>query len=130
MSTRVQTSAQINNTKFRFINFIYLQNKFYNIINFQLSSRDSGYPDWDAEQWNNARLRSGSISGSSVEGRSSQRKFPQVPGAPTLARHSASVFDLNNMQQQQQQRHQHLNSPFQPLQQVVIFDFLYNYYHF
>ncbi|KAJ8960923.1 hypothetical protein NQ318_020223 [Aromia moschata] len=77
------------------------------------SSRDSGYPDWEMDQWN-SRLRSGSVSGSDA-GRSLQRKLsntscpPQGRGVP----HSASVFDLNNPM-----AHHHHHHPFMPMQQA------------
>ncbi|RZC33722.1 IBR domain containing protein [Asbolus verrucosus] len=58
-------------------------------------SRDSGYPDWETEQWN-SRLRSGSISGSE-SGARLQRKLSNTSCPPPRGLpHSASVFDLNN----------------------------------
>lgn len=62
-------------------------------------------------------MRSGSISGSSIDGRPAQRKLSQSSAAPPLSRHSASVFDLNNMPQHQH-HHQGAQSPFQPISQV------------
>ncbi|KAG5896886.1 hypothetical protein JTB14_033524 [Gonioctena quinquepunctata] len=62
----------------------------------QPSSRDSGYPDWEMEEWKN-RARSGSVSGSDM-GNRVQRKFSNISCPPPSrgVPHSASVFDLNN----------------------------------
>ncbi|CAG9825410.1 unnamed protein product [Phaedon cochleariae] len=62
----------------------------------QPSSRDSGYPEWEMEDWN--RRRAGSISGSDMEKQHLQRKLSNVscpPGGRAVP-HSASVMDLHN----------------------------------
>lgn len=69
-------------------------------------------------------MRSGSISGSSVEGQGRvQRKLSQVSAAP-LARHSASVFDLNNVS------HQNHPSAFHPMGQVILNFIFFTYFIF
>nr|XP_023015110.1 titin isoform X1 [Leptinotarsa decemlineata] len=63
----------------------------------QPSSRDSGYPEWEMDEWKKHHTRGGSITGSDV-GNRVQRKLsntscpPHSRGVPL----SASVFDLNN----------------------------------
>ncbi|XP_063922547.1 E3 ubiquitin-protein ligase lubel isoform X3 [Zophobas morio] len=75
-------------------------------------SRDSGYPDWENEQWNNSRFRSGSISGS--ESGSRLRKLSNTSCPPPRSMpHSASVFDLNNTMP-----HHHHHHGFMPMQQA------------
>ncbi|XP_018564657.1 uncharacterized protein LOC108906015 isoform X2 [Anoplophora glabripennis] len=60
----------------------------------QSLSRDSGYPDWEQEQWN-SRFRSGSISGSDA-GRQRKLSNTSCPPPGRGLPHSTSVFDLNN----------------------------------
>jgi E3 ubiquitin-protein ligase RNF31 len=74
-------------------------------------SRDSGYPDWETEQWN-SRFRSGSISGSDSGNRMRKLSNTSCPPPRTLP-HSASVFDLNNTMPPHHHHH-----GFMPMQQA------------
>ncbi|XP_076270641.1 linear Ubiquitin E3 ligase isoform X1 [Rhynchophorus ferrugineus] len=80
----------------------------------QPSSIDSGYPDWEKDQWQ-MRNRTGSISGSETGSRLA-RKLSNTscpPGNRALP-HSTSVFDLNNSQPGMQHHHH----GFIPIQQA------------
>ncbi|CAH0557576.1 unnamed protein product [Brassicogethes aeneus] len=83
----------------------------------QPPSRDSGYPDWEIEQWNQ-RARSGSMSGSEFGGNRGQRKFSNTSLPPNRLPHSASVFDLN-MQQPVPHHHHHGFVPIQSAQSMA-----------
>lgn len=79
----------------------------------QASSRDSGYPEWDREQWN-SRGRSGSICGSDVSQSRLQRKGSNSSSIPSRNLPlSTSVFDLNAPMPHQTHPH-----GFYPIQQV------------
>lgn len=85
----------------------------------QPSSRDSGYPDWEQDQWP-YRNRAGSVSGSDGGSRLTRKLSntscpPAVRGMP----HSTSVCDLNNAAP----HHHHGFVPMQQVRQVLFHSF-------